>query len=129
MTDKQLPVFASNRPDEGKTVGAEINKLFTIIREKFAQSPNLAIATAYINPAGFGILADELEKAPHVRLLVGAEPEEELVRGSVAGDKNIDKRIREALKDYELWLEAERDSTGFTRTAVGDSRRMVEWLR
>lgn len=129
MTDKQLPVFASNRPDEGKTVGAEINKLFKIIREKFAQSPNLAIATAYINPAGFGILADELEKAPHVRLLVGAEPEEELVRGSVAGDKNIDKRIREALKDYELWLEAERDSTGFTRTAVGDSRRMVEWLR
>lgn len=129
MTDKQLPVFATNRPDEGKTVGAEINKLFRIIREKFKQGPNLSIATAYINPAGFGILADELEKAPFVRLLVGAEPEEELVRGSVARDKNIDKRIREALKQYEQWLAAERDATGFTRSAVGDSRRMVEWLR
>lgn len=129
VSDNQLPVFASNRPGEGKTVGAEINKLFKIIREKFAQAPNLAIATAYINPAGFGLLADELEKAPYVRLLVGAEPEEELVRGSVARDKGIDKRIREALKQYEVWLEAERDSTGFTRSAVGDSRRMVEWLR
>jgi ERCC4-related helicase/HKD family nuclease len=129
MTDNRLPAFASNRPDLGKTVGAEINKLFMILRTKFAQAPSLAIATAYINPGGFRILADELEQAPRVRLLVGAEPEEDLVRGKLAQDKNIDKRIRDALKEYELWLAAERDSTGFTREAVGDSRRMVEWLR
>ncbi len=129
MTDNQLPVFASNRPDQGKTVGAEINKLFRILREKWSQAPSLAIATAYINPAGFQVLADELERAPRVRLLIGAEPEENVVRGQIARDKDIDKRIREALKEYELWLQAERDSTGFTRESVGDSKRMVEWLR
>ena len=60
MTHNQLPAFASNRPDLGKTVGAEINKLFMILRTKFAHAPSLAIATAYINPGGFRILADEL---------------------------------------------------------------------
>ena len=40
MTDKQIPVFASNPPDSGSGVGAEINKLFGMIREKFTQAPS-----------------------------------------------------------------------------------------
>jgi hypothetical protein len=65
MTNKDsLPMFASNRPDKNETVAAEINKLFEIMRTKLRETPSIAIATAFINPAGFTLIADELEKAP-----------------------------------------------------------------
>ena len=37
--------------------------------------PDLAISTAYFNPGGFGLLADQLERAGRVRLMIGAEPD------------------------------------------------------
>lgn len=129
MSDNQLPVFATNRPDKGLTVAQEINKLFRILRAKFSKAPSLAIATAYINPGGFHLLADELEQAPHVRLLIGAEPDEETVRGVVARDKNVDKKLRAALENHQEWLQSERDATGFTKESVGEAKRMATWLR
>jgi hypothetical protein len=45
----------------------------------FSETPaalaEICIATAFISPAGFGALAERLEQAGHVRLLIGAEPE------------------------------------------------------
>ena len=66
------PVFATNRPDDGETVAAELVRLFQGIRKLYADPASVAIATAYLNPAGFVLLADELEQAPSVRLLRGA---------------------------------------------------------
>ena len=53
----------------------------------------MAIATAYINPAGMGLLLDELHHAPRVRILLGAEPEPDperkiLLTGSPDHDAN-----------------------------------------
>ena len=70
------PVFATNHPDTGETVAHEINRLLKGLRTDFANPPQLAFATAYMNPQGFELIADEVEKAPHVRLLLGADPEE-----------------------------------------------------
>jgi hypothetical protein len=82
---EQQPQFATNRHDWAMTVAGEVNKLFRVPRQKFAQTPPIAIATAYINPAGFALLADELEASPRVRMLIGAEPEEDSVRAITAG--------------------------------------------
>ena len=45
----------------------------------------MAIATAYINPAGMGLLLDELDQVPRVRILLGAEPEPEPERALLTG--------------------------------------------
>ncbi len=122
-------MFASNRPEKNETVAQEINKLFAIMRTKLREVPNIAIATAFINPAGFELLANELEKAPRVRLLLGAEPVHEVIRAISEDSAGGEARLSEALKRHSDWIVAERDALGFTREASKESRRMVDWLR
>lgn len=129
MTHEYLPAFATNRHDLGMTVGGEISRLFRTLREHAANAAPLAIATAYINPAGFALIADELEHAPRVRLLLGAEPEQDSVRALAAQDADYDQRIDAALNTHEAWLRSERDTMGFDREATKEAQRMVAWLR
>lgn len=129
MTE-QLPVFATNRNDTGETVAAEVNRLFRMLREHYATKPDGAIATAYINPGGFALLADELEQVPRVRLLLGAEPEQETLRRlSEAEEVEFEERLDKALGTHADWLRAERDFMGFDREITASARRMVEWLQ
>lgn len=127
----QLPDFATNHAstEAGLTVADKVNELFCLLRENKVTSPPIAIATAYVNPAGFALLADELELAPRVRLLLGAEPEEESVRAIVSGDSDQDARRDAAIDHHQAWLEAERDTMGFARVPTAEARRMVEWLK
>ncbi|MFV1361762.1 helicase-related protein [Mycolicibacterium fortuitum] len=127
----QLPDFATNHlaSEAALTVANRVNELFRLLRENKVHPPPIAIATAYINPAGFALLADELEIAPRVRLLLGAEPEAESVRAIASGDSDQDLRRDEALRHHQAWLEAERDTMGFARVPTVQARRMVEWLR
>ncbi|WP_275003082.1 helicase-related protein [Promicromonospora iranensis] len=126
----QLPDFATNHaPSElTTTVADKVNELFRLLRENKVTAPPIAIATAYINPAGFALLADELEAAPRVRLLLGAEPEEDSVRAITSGDSDQDVRRDVAIKHHQAWLEAERDTMGFARVPTSKAKRMVEWL-
>lgn len=127
--DYTLPMFASNRPDKNKSVAFEVNKLFEIMRTKLRDTPNIAIATAFVNPGGFSLLSDELEKAPKVRLLLGAEPEPETIRA--INEKNVDGNalLSNAIKKHSDWILAERDSLGFTREASEEAKRLVAWLK
>lgn len=127
----QLPDFATNHPpsDAATTVADKVNQLFRLLRENKVTPPPIAIATAYINPAGFALLADELETAPHVRLLLGAEPDAESVRAIASGDSDQDARRDAAIQHHQAWLEAERDTMGFARVPTSEAKRMVEWLR
>lgn len=126
----QLPDFATNHlaSEAAVTVADRVNELFRLLRENKVQPPPIAIATAYINPAGFALLADELEIAPRVRLLLGAEPEGESVRAIASGDSDQDSRRDAALRHHQAWLEAERDNMGFARVPTVQAKRMVEWL-
>ncbi len=121
------PVFATNRPERGETVAAEINRLLRGKRKSHRAPQPVAIATAYVNPAGIALLLDELERAPRVRLLLGAEPDLAAARPATAGLSR--EELRQALRLHEAWLAAERDLTGFSREADGAARRLVEWLR
>ncbi|MEP9385573.1 SNF2-related protein [Nocardioides cheoyonin] len=127
----QLPDFATNfAPSEpDATVADKVNELFRRLRENKVTAPPIAIATAYINPAGFALLAGELETAPRVRLLLGAEPEEDSVRAMTSGDADQDARRDAALANHQAWLEAERDTMGFARVPTSEAKRMVEWLQ
>jgi hypothetical protein len=98
MTDNAFPpVFATNVPPEpdnpGETVAEKLNLLFQTTRQQLAEPPALAIATAYLNTGGFGLIAEELEQAPRVRLLLGAEPD------AGAGRRIDDTLTREELSE------------------------------
>jgi len=127
----QLPDFATNHLASEATVRVadRVNDLFRLLRENKVSPPPVAIATAYINPGGFALLADELERAPRVRLLLGAEPEQSAVRAVSAHDATMDSRISAAVEQHDDWLAMERDTMGFARQPDADARRMVEWLR
>lgn len=127
----QLPDFATNHApsDSAATVADKVNELFRLLRANKVTPPPIAIATAYINPAGFALLADELETAPRVRLLLGAEPDAESIRAIASGDSNQDARRDAAIQHHQAWLEAERDTMGFARVPTNAAKRMVEWLR
>jgi hypothetical protein len=130
VTGKEtLPAFASNRPELHQTVGGEINKMFRILREKYVTPPAVAIATAYINVGGFSLLADELEKAPRIRLLLGAEPEQASVRAIAENAGDREDRVSAALSNHDEWLHAERDTMGFSRESTMQAKRLVEWLQ
>lgn len=126
MTAKEQfpPVFATNRPERDETVAEKLNLLFRRVREDFKEAPPLAIATAYVNPGGFSLVADELETAPSVRLLLGAEPNPNTYHPK----RHTADDLEHALSDHESWLAAERDLTGFTREEDSTARRMVAWL-
>ncbi|MCL1898928.1 MAG: SNF2-related protein [Promicromonosporaceae bacterium] len=126
-----LPDFATNissGEEAGETVAMQVNRLLELKRQNRVEAPPVAIATAYINPAGFALLADELEQAPRVRLLLGAEPDAEKVRAVGQGDADQDVRREAALSDHQRWLEAERDAMGFERKPSAEAKRMVRWL-
>ncbi|MGN8027499.1 SNF2-related protein [Microbacterium sp. 22242] len=127
MTD-QLPVFATNRIAPPMTVREEVRRLFRVNREALAVPPSAAIATAYINPAGFLLLADELEKLPRIRILLGADPVPDPLL-PVDADSALQKRLDAALTDHTRWLKAERDALGFELKATQSAKRLVEWLR
>jgi hypothetical protein len=129
MSDELLPMFASNIPERNENVASEINKLFGLMRKKLRQPPNIAIATAFINPAGFAQIADELELAPEVRLLLGAEPQQEVIRAISEEDSDKNFRLLEALEIHAKWVSAERDFLGFTRQNSIQAKRFVEWLK
>ncbi|WP_425957017.1 SNF2-related protein [Xylanimonas sp. McL0601] len=106
----------------------KVNELLALSRANKVVPPPVAIATAYVNPAGFALIADELESAPRVRLLLGAEPDAESVRSVSLGDSDAEDRRSAALDRHQAWLEAERDTMGFAYTPTQEARRMVEWL-
>ena len=120
--------IAINEPQSGRTVAGSINELFSSIRQEMLNKPDVSIATAYINPAGYVLLADELNAAPRVRLLIGAEPEFEVAQSMTTSDANQKQQLDSALKSHESWLAAERDLSGFTVEALAAAQRMVEWL-
>ena len=132
MTDKPFPpVFATNRPEKGESVADEVNRLLRGLREQLKVAPSIAIATAYLNAQGFELLAEELEKAPKVRLLLGAEvqqPEERALERRPDDGKTLAK----ALEDHEKGLKIERDLAGFTverdraERAPRDRRRRLQ---
>lgn len=125
---EQLPVFATNRVAPPMTVREELRRLFRVNRAALKEAPHAAIATAYLNPAGFMLLADELERLPRIRVLLGADPLPDPLLPPDSSDA-LRRRLDAALSHHEHWLKAERDALGFEVRATQSAKRLVDWLR
>jgi phosphatidylserine/phosphatidylglycerophosphate/cardiolipin synthase-like enzyme len=132
MSIKEKPEFATNRP--GERVADAINALLGHLRKTWAEAPDLAIASAYFNPGGFLLLADELEQAGHVMLLLGAEPSAPTPRirrlaDGIGPARAARVTLRQAVDAHSRTLSADRDLLGFSTEADASARRLVAWLR
>lgn len=130
------PEFATNRVGVEQVADA-INTLLGGLRIRLVVPPNVAIATAYFNPGGFNLLADELEQAGGARLLLGAEPSaaEDHLRIRTLSEQRRKRRrgpsqeVQRALEGHRRSLEEDRNLLGFSREADAQARRLVRWLR
>jgi hypothetical protein len=126
------PDFATNRP--GERVADAINAHLAHLRHTLIHAPELSIATAYFNPGGYALLADELDSVGSARILLGAEPiVTDRHRRRLADSANPARaaraQLRRALEGHALTLEGDRDLLGFTIEAERGARRLVDWLR
>jgi hypothetical protein len=126
------PEFATNR--HGERVADAINSLLSFLRRSRSTPPELGIASAYFNPGGYLLLADELDRLERVRFLLGADPPMQDGRlrrlsGRLPPARAAHAHRRELLRQHEAALGAERDLLGFTIEADAGARRLVDWLR
>jgi hypothetical protein len=130
---KFKPEVVTNK--KGQTVARALAGYWQGLLDRMKEPPTLAISTAYFNPGGFTLLADQLERAGHVRLLLGAEPDvaEDLSRlRPLSGDHlpEDDGRIRlaEALREHHRLMEEDRNLIAFSRKADDRTLRLIDWL-
>ena len=132
MTMVEKPELAVNR--DGRTVGEALNGFITHATTGFVGGAAIDIATAYFNVGGYSLLADALDQATGVRLLLGAEPEppenrrRALRSEPVQSQRAARARMRLALDDQEQNLRFERNHLGFTAEVDAAARRLVNWL-
>lgn len=119
--------FASNL--DGDAVADAINGHLAWLRETWKDAPEFWIATAYINPGGFRLIAEELEKVGSARILIGADPDAPLAKVRRLADESDDDEVRRALEGHERSIKQDRDLLGFTLEADQSAKRLVEWLR
>ena len=133
MTAVEKPELAVNRGQE--TVAGALNGFISHAATGFVGGACLDIATAYFNVGGYSLLADSLDHAAGVRLLLGAEPvppesRRRALRSESANPQRAARaRLRQALEGHEQNLLVERDHLGFTFEVDAATRRLVEWLR
>jgi hypothetical protein len=125
------PEFLTNRP--GESVAEALAGYFDHLLDARVKPFELSIASAYVNPGGFGLLADQLERVPSVRLLLGAEPDSGAPRpralrgGATQGAQAA--RLRNALEGHRDDLARDRDLLGFEVETDAQAQRLVRWLR
>jgi superfamily II DNA or RNA helicase len=124
------PELLTNRPDEQVAEG--LRRYLAYLRDSWKEPYELAVATAYFNLGGYGLLADELDHPAGVRILLGAEPpdpERRVRRLEDGRERSERQRVRGALEDHAHDLELDADLLGFTLDAARGSERLISWLR
>ena len=134
------PEFITNR--DGNTLLAALQTAIpdapAIAYPGVAETPlalaEISIATAFMSPAGFGAVAERLDQAGHVRLLIGAEPEPEARRlprkpGDPPHAAFERREVAEGLRLLEVGLRRHRDRQPFSADARRHLRRMASMLR
>jgi superfamily II DNA or RNA helicase len=124
------PDVVLNRDDQKVADGIRA-VLEDVLKHPDKTAHEIWISTAYFNPGGFDLIAETLEKANKVRILLGAEPEPPVRRPRNLADKSTlreDKRIQGALEGTLDEIRHDRDLLGFSYEADRNAERLVEWL-
>lgn len=133
VKDFAKPELATNRA--GDTVAEALNGFISHAATGLVGGARVDIATAYFNLGGFSLLADSLDQATGVRLLLGAEPtpperrKRKLGVESAIPERAARTRLKQALASHEHSLATDRDLLGFSVEADTSARRLLEWLR
>lgn len=85
----------------------------------------IAIATGYFNPGGFIAISDTLERAPSVRILIGAEPEPFEFVDRLERDRND---AAQRVRALESGLAAGRDLLSFSHAIDDELQRLLDFL-
>ncbi|MFC7114033.1 phospholipase D-like domain-containing protein [Natronoarchaeum sp. GCM10025703] len=130
MTER--PQVVDNR--DGNTLATAINAYLSDLDERLANDPDLDIVTGYFNPRGYFSVAEGLEHVDQVRLLIGAQPDQEGKERwrqpeEPRGEAYERKRIEEALQTLDQNLERDRDLLGFSRDVDQGLQELVDFLR
>jgi hypothetical protein len=125
------PEFIDNR--EGNTLDAALRGHLDWLASTYARPIELAIATGYFNPQGFARIADQLERLPKVRLLLGAEPTPPPARpqrqpGDPKGERFDARLVRHALDLNAQGLRHDRDLLEFAPDVDAAVRRLLSSL-
>jgi hypothetical protein len=128
------PSFATNRPERGETVAAAVNAVLADVLDHPAKVDHeVCIATAYFNPGGFLGVADQLERAQSVRLLLGAYPAPATERVRALKSASVwdasGGELQRAVDAHTRAIVEDRDLLGFTFEADAAARRLIAWLR
>src|SRR4051794_9934833 len=111
--------FVDNRG--GNTVADAILRA----AEYFGNRREIAIASGYFNLGGFAIIANALEAAPRVRILLGSEPDAPRPKRSVLpGPPPASDGLSVRLAELRASMEADRDIAPFSP----DTTRLIERL-
>ena len=127
----ERPLFIDNR--DGNTLDVAICRHLAALRQRQSLAYGFSAAASFFDVPGFRLLADDLEHAGKVRLLLGAEPTPEAsVRPPRPGDPPepafTRRRVAEALAQLDDGLRAARDRLPFDDEAARTVERLLEWL-
>lgn len=115
--------FIDNR--DGNTVAAAI----AAAAAYYGHAREIAIASGYFDLGGFLAVADALEAAPAVRILLGTEPEPPRPRRVVLpGLPPAARPLGEQLAGLRQALAADRDLAPFSPRTDADLRRLLAFL-
>lgn len=115
--------FVDNRA--GNTVAEAIRQAAAY----YGHGREIAIASGYFDLGGFAVIADALEAAPGVRILLGSEPEPPRPRRSVLpGTPPAAQPLRERLGELRASLESDRDLVPFAPESASAVERLVAFL-
>ncbi|MXR51368.1 helicase [Halovenus sp. WSH3] len=130
MTER--PQFVDNR--NGNTLARAIDEYLDYLDGRLQDQPDLDVVTGYFNPRGYFSIADGLEHVGQVRLLIGAQPDQEGIERwrqpeEPRGEAYERKRIDEALQSLDENLERDRNLLGFSREVDQGLQELVDFLR
>ena len=124
------PEFVDNR--QGNTLAANLRAYLRDQLETHTMAPAVWIATGYFKPEAFPMLAEELEQAREVRLLIGAEPATRPPRPRRVGEspETYDAHlVQESLQALQEGLERDRNLLGFLPETDRTLERLIAFLR
>ena len=127
-----FPHFTDNRED--RTLAAALKRHLAALREQGSGAiPAVDVASAFFSVSGWNLVAEELERAPRMRLLLGAEPHPEAVRphpqpGDPPEPAFTKKLIDQGLVELDAALKQSRDLLPFDAATDAAVRQLLEAL-
>ena len=132
MPPTPQPEFVDNR--NGNTLAVALEARLEWLATHLVQPTDVAIASGYFNPEGFGRVVHALEKVGRVRLLLGAEPVPPPARptrhlGDPRGARFENALLRDALHLNEAGLLRDRDAMAFASATDHAIQHLLEFLK